>query len=139
MNSMPRARMPRTAERMSATVSAACWMPSPRCSSLKTLICEDLKAGRHGSLFANFTPERGSRITTERSPEPCCASSAARFASAASFVWNWTSQNSSIPSTCSIHRSAGFIVWKLEVRWSTWPKPNAFLPPSGAGWRAMPG
>ena len=120
-------------------MSAACWMPSPRWSSLKTLICEDLKAGRHGSLFANFTPEAGSLMTTERRPEPCCASRVARRASAASFVWNWTSQNSSRPSTCSIQRSAGFMVWKFEVRWSTWPKPKALRPPRGASCASMPG
>ena len=139
MNSTPRPRMPSTAGRMSVTVSAACWIPSPRWSSLKTLIWEDLNAGRHGSLFANFTPEPASRMTTERSPEPCCAWIAARLASAASFVWNCTSQNSSRPRTCSIQRSAGFMVWKFEVRWSTWPNPNAFAPPRGVACRTMPG
>ncbi len=124
---------------MSFTASAACWMPSPRWSSLKTLIWEDLNAGRHGSLFANFTPESGSRITTERRPDPCCASSAARRASATSFVWNLTSQNSSRPSTCSIQRSAGFIVWKFEVRWSIASNPKAFPPPRGAACRIIPG
>ena len=39
-----------------------------------------------------------------------------------------------VPSTCSIHSRAGFMVWKLEVTWSMAPKPN-LLPPVPA---AMP-
>jgi len=139
MNSTPRAGRPRTVPWMSLTASAACWMPSPRLSSTKRLICEERKAGRRGSLLANFTPARASRITTEERPEPWAACCALRAAPAASWVWNVTSQNSSRPSTCSIQRSAGFMVRKLEVRWSTCPKPKAFLPPRGAAWATRPG
>ncbi len=114
-------------------------MPSPRWSSLKTFTCEEVKAGRQGSLLANFTPEAGSRITTERRPDPCRVSLARRASPAASRVWNWTSQNSSNPSTCSIQSRAGFMVWKFCVRWSTCPKPKAFRPPRGAGSRSSPG
>ena len=70
MNSTPAARRPRTALTMSCTASAECWMPSPRLSSAKMLICESLKNGRNGSLFANFTPDAGSHITIDFSPEP---------------------------------------------------------------------
>ncbi len=132
MNSTPRSRRPRVAPRMSVTVSAACWTPSPRRSSWKSWICEAWKSGRQGSLLANFTPEWGSRITTERRPEPRACMAALR-SPATSEVWNCTSQNSSKPSTCSIQRSAGFMVRKFEVTWSMWPKPKRFEPPAGAG------
>ena len=69
-----------------------------------------LKNGRNGSLFANFRPDAGSHITIDFSPEPCRA-----WTVATSCVWNAISQNGSKPSTCSIHSSAGFIVWKFEV------------------------
>ncbi len=134
MNSTPRSRSPFTAPSMSFTVSATCWTPSPRWSSWKSWICEAWKSGRQGSLFANFTPEWGSRITTERSPEPWAFMAASRWR-VTSAVWNCTSQNSSKPSTCSIQRSAGFMVRKLEVTWSMCPKPKRFAPPRGSGWR----
>ena len=73
------------------------------------LICESLKKGRIGSLLANFTGDPGSIITTDFSPEPSIASLAT------SLVWNCTVQKRSKPSTCSIHNSAGAIVWKLVV------------------------
>ena len=61
MNASPRSRRSLTQPMMSFTVIARCWTPAPRSSSLKTLICELRKIGRQGSLFANFTPETGSR------------------------------------------------------------------------------
>ena len=106
---------------------------------MKRWICDERKAGRHGSLLANFTPERWSRITTERSPEPCRACSAWWAWLATSRVWNCTSQNSSSPSTCSIQSRAGFMVLKLEVRWSMCPKPNLLPPPCGEAWAIIPG
>ena len=90
-------------------------------------------------MFANFTPLLGSRMTTERSPEPLAIIACLRCSLAASAVWNCTSQNSSKPSTCSIQRSAGFMVSKLDVTWSMMPKRKAFLPPFGCGWSFMPG
>ena len=96
---------------MSFTVSAECWMPSPRLSSAKMLICESLKNGRNGSLFANFTPDAGSHITIDFSPEPWPP-----WAVATSRVWKAISQSCWNPRTCSIHSSAGFMVWKFAVR-----------------------
>ena len=112
MNSMPRARSSFTQWMMSVTVRARCCTPAPRSSSLKMLICELRKNGRQGSLFANLTPERGSHITIERSPEPWLRSGTT------SVVWNSISQYRSKPITCSIHRMAGARVGKFEVVWS---------------------
>jgi hypothetical protein len=94
---------------MSAIVSAACWTPSPRSSSLKMLICDALKNGRAGSLLANLTWLVGSHMTIDLSPEPVWRPGST------SLVWNATCQSCSRPSTCSIHKSAGFIVWKFDV------------------------
>ena len=104
-----RVRSPRTAPRMSSTVSATCWTPSPRSSSLKMLICELLKNGRAGSLLANLVCDTGSHITIDLSPEPVL-----RFGST-SEVWNETSHICSNPSTCSSQSSIGFMVWKFDV------------------------
>ena len=76
---------------MSPTVSATCCTPSPRSSSLKMLICELLKNGRDGSLFANFTFDAGSHITIDLRPEPVLRSGST------SLVWNSTSQSCSKP------------------------------------------
>jgi hypothetical protein len=111
---------------MSATASAECWTPSPRWSSANTLICDSLKNGRNGSLLANFTPDCGSHITTDFRPEPCVAGRRAT-----SLVWNAISQNRSKPITCSIHSSAGFMVWKFDVRWSMRWKPKAVAASGG--------
>ncbi len=99
---------------MSVTASAECCTPSPRLSSANRLICDSLKNGRNGSLLANFTPETGSHITTDFSPEPC--SRPVGVTVATSLVWNAISQNGSKPSTCCIQSRAGFIVWKFAVR-----------------------
>ena len=56
---------------MSGTSSAACCTPSPRWSSTKRWIWEARKAGRRGSLLANFTPLFGSHITVDLRPVPC--------------------------------------------------------------------
>src|SRR6187549_4206245 len=86
------------------------------------LICELLKNGRDGSLFANFVFDAGSHITIDLRPEPVL-----RFGST-SLVWNSTSHICSKPSTCSSQSSIGFIVWKFDVTWSISWKPNLFLP-----------
>ena len=116
MNATPFARSSRTAVRMSRTVSATCCTPSPRSSSLNTLICDARKNGRAGSLFAKRTFDAGSHITIDLRPEPVVRTVCSPCtAFAASDVWNATSQNCSKPSTCSIHSSIGFIVWKFAV------------------------
>ncbi len=73
------------------------------------LICELLKNGRAGSLFANRVPLGGSHITIDLRPEPVL-----RFGST-SLVWNWTSHICSKPRTCSSQSSIGFMVWKFDV------------------------
>ena len=73
------------------------------------LICELLKNGRAGSLFANFTLDVGSHITIDLRPEPVLR------AGSTSLVWNSTSHSCSKPSTCSSHSSIGFMVWKFDV------------------------
>ena len=123
MNVTPFERSSRTAVRMSRTVSATCCTPSPRRSSLKMLICELLKNGRAGSLFANLVPLAGSHITIDLRPEPVLR------AGSTSDVWNATSHICSKPSTCSSHSSIGFMVWKFVVTWSMSSNPNLFLPP----------
>ncbi len=127
MNSTPRCAQPAHARDDVGTARATCCTPSPRCCSLNTLICESLKNGRSGSLLANFTPDAGSHITTERRPEPWL------WSAATSVVWNSTYQKRSKPITCSSHSSAGLMVWKLEVMWSKPSKPKLFLPPRGSG------
>jgi hypothetical protein len=67
-------------------------------------------------------------MTTDFRPEPC----ARLVAAATSLVWNAISHSRSSPSTCSIHRSAGFMVWKFDVRWSMRWKPKR-LPRSEVG------
>jgi hypothetical protein len=74
------------------------------------LICEFLKNGRAGSLFANFTFECGSHITIDLRPEPVVR------AGSMSLVWKSISHSCSKAITCSIHRSIGFMVWKFAVQ-----------------------
>ena len=97
------------------------------------LICELRKLGRHGSLFANFTPDTGSRYTSDRSPEPFW------WPGSTSVVWNWISQKRSKPITCSSHRATAPRVGKFEVVWSKPTNPRRFAPPRGRSCISNPG
>ncbi len=136
MKLTPLPRSSRTAARMSLTVSATCWTPSPRSSSLKMLICELLKNGRWRLVVREL--DAGVRIPHHDRLE---ARAGLARSDRRRSVWNATSQICSNPSTCSIHSSVGFMVWKFDVMWSMPSKPNRFLPPppARAGTGTAPG
>ena len=70
--------------------------------------------------------------TAAPSSPPTSGPSPRSASASTSLVWNSTAQNCSMPITCSIHSSAGVMVWKFEVRWSMRLKPKRFSPPRGA-------
>ena len=127
MNSTPAARRPRTAPTMSFDRQRRV-LDAVAAVVLGEEVDLRLLEERPERLVVGELHARARIPHDDRLADPTRAALLLRPAT--SCVWKAISQNCSKPSTCSIQSSAGFMVWKLAVRWSICWKPNR-LPPRG--------